>query len=357
MQTSRRTFATGLGALILVPPLSRLPAAAAAAVIAPAGFGVRRGYITQQASSRAELNNYRTQFADAHATVPAANGLSVRFPWKSYDADPAVLAAGSTLANNEGLDFYAIRIMAGKHTPPAKMGRTLTESGVTYPSPFGDTKGNPNKVFLDSMEATMRAWAAFLVSTGEVNPILHWSWYAKEWAEIYHGPAVRAAPGYTKARFVAAQNAIIDRAAAVQADYPGVVMELPMSGHGPIGDIVDDMTQHVADVFGADRAAIQANGWSYRGQWGQQDLSIDTQMDACFTIATAQQIGVGVQAIQPWGVSATYPQYTTAQIASAYAQADLAGADYVEVYTPSWLSRNNGARWAAPTNAWLGASA
>lgn len=353
MHTTRRTF-TGLGALIFVPHLNKMMPVEPFDLLPAAGIGVRRGYITQQASSRTQLTGYASQFADAHRTVPAANGLSVRFPWKTYDADPGVLPAGYTLASNEHLDFYAVRIMAGRHTPPAKMGRTLTENGTTFPSPFGDNQGNPNTTFLNHMETTMRAWAEFLTSTGEVNPILHWSWYAKEWAEIYHGPAVRAAPGYTKAKFVAAQNAIIDRAAAVQADYPGVVMELPMSGHGPIADIVDDMTRHVGDVFGNDRAAIQANGWSYRGQWGQQDAAVDTQMDACFTIATAQAISVGVQAIQPWGASATYPQYTTAQIAAAFAQADLAGADYIEVYTPSWLSRNNGSRWAAPTNTWLG---
>jgi len=72
------------------------------------------------------------------------------------------------------------------------------------------------------------------------------------------------------------------------------------------------------------------------------------------TACGVEGLGVGMQAIQPWGQPGTqYTQYTAAQAQSAFAQADLAGADYFELYTPSWLSANGGQVWRAPMAEWL----
>lgn len=319
----------------------------------PFQFG-RRGYVIQQVQSVAELKNYASQFANVKATVPGCNGLGIRVPWNSYDREPSILQTGFQMST--AYPHYSERIMCGKHTPAAKMGTTLNASGVTFPSPFAGSTGAPNKAFLDQLEATMRAWAEHLESTGQPNPILHWSWYAKEWAEIYHGPEVRAAAGYSKERFVAAHCAVIERAAKVQQTYPDILMEFPLSGHGPIQDIVDDMAKCMADAFGDERSALQANGWSHSGQWGQANPEIDEQMDAAFDVAKAYKVLVGVQAIQPWGVSATYPQYTDAQITAAFQQADAAGARYFEIYTPTFLSANSGSKWARPVAAWVAAA-
>lgn len=322
----------------------------------PTGFAPRF-YVTQQVSSVAEIRSKMADFEDAEETVEAANGRSIRFPWKAYEADKNIATAGRPTT----LPHYALRSMAGKHTPTAKMGRTITENGTTYPSPFGDAQGNPNTVFLDHLEAHYRELAAILDATDEVDPILQWTWYAKEWAEIYHGPAVRAAQGYTVDKFIDAHKALIDRAAAVQRDFPGVVMGLQLSGHGPIAGIsagrvlVDELVEHAATVFEPGRAIIHANGWSYRGQWGQSDPDVDETMDAAFEAAHEGGLYVGMQAIQPWGQNATYPQYTAQQVALAFAQADVVGTKSIELYMPSFLSRNGGAVWATPTANWLNA--
>lgn len=318
----------------------------------------RRGYVIQQVSSKSEALNYRDEFQNVHSTVPAVNGGGIRVPWKSYDSDKTILQAGADIS--EPFQHYSIRIMAGKHTPPNKMGPTLTESGVTYPSPFADNNGNPNMVFVNNMKATMIEWAKFLDDTGQPNPILHWSWYAKEWAEIYYGPAVQQHPGNKKTngvptKFIEAQCALIEAGAEVQEQFPHIIMEFPLSGHGPIQSFVDDMTRCVSDAYDEQRAAIQANGWSYQGQWGQSNPDADRQMDSAFEEAWSSNTLIGVQAIQPWGQTNNYPQYTDTQISQAFDQADLAKANYFEIYTPTFLSANNGGRWKNPVSEWLSA--
>jgi hypothetical protein len=344
---SRRSFLVGSGAAAAVGAVGTITPRAAASV---PGFA-RRGYVLQQVSSVNNLLSYVPQFANVLNTVPAIDGLGIRCGWNVYDANPSLLSVGYGIAG--GFAHYSARIMCGRHTPPSKMGRTITSGSTTFPSPFGGVRGRPNTRFLDEYETTMRQWAAFLSTLPGPEPILHWSWYAKEWAELYHGPEVRAEPGYTQDRFVAAHNALIDRAAEVQADYPNVIMEIPMSGHGPLQTITDDMTRHAGEVFGDGRSAIQANGWSYRGQWGQALDSVDAAMDAAFTEAWANQIMIGVQAIQPWGQNQA--QYTATQVGQAFAQADLARADYFEIYTPSLLSSRGGQVWTEPVATWLAA--
>jgi hypothetical protein len=315
----------------------------------------RRGYVIQQVSSKTECLNYRDEFVNVHSTVPAVNGGGIRVPWKSYAADKSILQAGADIS--QPFEHYSIRIMAGKHTPSNQMGVTLTEGGVTYPSPFADNSGNPNMAFVNNQKAVMMEWAKFLTETGQSNPILHWSWYAKEWAEIYYGPAVQQHPGNRKVngvptKFIEAQCALITAAAEVQKAYPKVIQEFPLSGHGPIQSFVDDMTRCVSAAFEDQRAAIQANGWSHSGQWGQSNPDADRQMDSAFAEAWSSNTLIGVQAIQPWG-QASYPQYTATQATAAFAQADAAKANYFEIYTPTFLSANGGSVWKTPVANWL----
>ena len=74
-------------------------------------------------------------------------------------------------------------------------------------------------------------------------------------------------------------------------------------------------------------------------------------MDAAFGWAEDGGLHVGMQAIQPFGQNQA--QYTATQVAQAFQQAEDVNTDSIELYTPSFLSRNGGQVWATPTSNWI----
>lgn len=326
-------------------------------------LGGRKVWVLQQISSKAELQNYRSQIANAKSTVPGITGLSVRMGWNLYANDKTVLDLGKQIAEENDLEF-CFRYMAGRWTPAA----ILTSMGTNYtfpcaqiagsnalaPKPFSTAGVAGNPVF----EAAYAALLEELADWYDANDayLLHCSWFAMDYAELNNGAEVRAAAGYTQQRLIDGHKKLIEIAQDVAAAHPGIVMEFPLSGYGPLTStsgatpaVSPSLADKLVTEFGSNnnKAVIQANGWSNTGQWGTTAAN-DTAFDVCWNRPLAH----GVQAIQPWGVSSTYPQYTAAQISNALAQASAVSANYLEVYLPSFRSVNGGAAWAAPIATW-----
>lgn len=315
-------------------------------------LGPRRVWAIQQVSSVANLNTYAAQVANAKATAPALGGFGARIAWDLYT--PEILPAGKAIADASGLPF-SFRFMAGVHTPASLLdamgpGYTaLDADGQRFPLPFGSdgTAGNP--VFEAGYRAMLTEVADWYAANG--GSLLHCSQYARDWAELNHGLEVRNAPGYTQAAFIEGHRRLITIARDVVAAHPGLVVEFPLSGHGPLTAVSPALADHMVATFGAGtrQCVFQGNGWAHNNRWGAADPNIATQMDACFTRPVARAL----QAIQAWGGSTTYPQYTLAQVEAALTNADGCSPAYVELYLPTLRSINGGAVWAQPLAAWL----
>lgn len=327
-------------------------------------LGPRKVWVLQEVTSKSQLLTvYRSQIANCKATVPAVGGFGLRIAWDNYLADKSIIDAGKMIADENGLDF-SFRFMAGRHTPAAvltQMGPNYTHTtpaGELFPKPFASDGSAGNPVF----EAAFRALLEDLADWYDANDchLLHNSWWAMDWAELNHGAEIRAAAGYSQAAWLDGHKRLVTIAAQVQAAHPGIVMEFPLSGYGPVTNannpeqgLSAQIADHMASVFGANKRnlSIQANGWSNAGQWGTTPSN-----DALFDVCWSRPLARGVQAIQPWGVSATYPQYTASQITGAIAQATSCDADYMEIYTPTLRSVNGGAAWATPLANWINGS-
>lgn len=316
----------------------------------------RRVWAIQQVTSVANLNTYASQVADAKATAPALGGFGARIAWDLYT--PAILPAGKAIADANGLPF-SFRFMAGVHTPASMLdamgaGYTaLDVDGQRFPLPFGSdgTPGNP--VFEDGFRVILTEVADWYKANG--GSLLHCSQYARDWAELNHGLEVRNAPGYSLAAYLEGHRRLIDIAYDVAAAHPGLVVEFPLSGHGPLTNVSPVLADHMVTRFGAGtrRCVFQANGWGINGRWGAADPAVAAQMDACF----ARPVARALQAIQAWGGSgATFPQYTLAEVQSALSVASGCSPEYLELYLPTLRSVNGGAVWAQPLAEWLDGS-
>ncbi len=326
-------------------------------------LGGRKIWLTQQVSSKSELTGYRLQIANCKQTVPAITGLSLRMPWNLWANDKTILDLAKQYADENSLEF-CFRPMAGRWTPLS----VLTAMGTNYtfavtaaagsnslaPKPFSSAGVAGNPVFEAAYEALLRELADWYVANDCY--LLHNTWHAMDWAELNNGAEVRATPGYTQQRLIDGCKKLIVIGAEVAADYPDIVMEWPLSGYGPLTStsgstpaVSPALADSMVENFGSNQlnCVIQANGWSNSGQWGTTAAN-DLLFDPCWNRPLAH----GLQAIQPWGVNSTYPQYTASQIAQALDQARVISANYLEIYLPSLRSVNNGALWATPLLNW-----
>lgn len=295
-------------------------------------------FITKEGvPTQAQINTFR-------ANVPAARGYSSRQTWLNTVANPNVWAQTLTLGRNAGCNRLAARLIPGRKMPASLMGRTLTAddgSGV-FPAPCNAGK-TPNAVFIANLKTEMRKAAQALIAqaalVGDLFPILHWPWFAKEWSEWYYGPEVQG--DCTRAQMEAAHRAIVVAAKELADEFPtgAFVTGFQMSGHGPIQPSAPAMAQFIADTFGDDRVIVHANGLSSGGQWGAQPPGgpADQAMDPVFDIAATDNMLVGLQAIQPWGTAGN-AQQTPAQWAGIYDQIRLASGASWEPYLESGLS-------------------
>ncbi|HEY1117151.1 MAG TPA: hypothetical protein VGE43_05575 [Acidimicrobiales bacterium] len=283
-------------------------------------------WVLYQVTDVAQLRSLRPKIEDALA-LPGVVGFSVRFPWDAADltgnqTSNALLDEAYDISSTSG-KALSIRFMAGAHTPTrvfdAGAGH-IAVNGDKAPLPWDGTTGKV-QVFLDEYAAYAGKLAAWSRAHGV--RLLHLSWFGLDWAELNHGAEVRAASGYTEAKWLAGHKALIDVGAALSSK--NLAVELPLSGYGPLSSgESDELAAHIVDTLGAgtDRFFVQANGWDETRQWGAPDMKVEAQFDRIWERPLVR----GVQMIQPDG-------YDWARV---YDQAVAAGATYAEVYLPSF---------------------
>ncbi|HEY3238999.1 MAG TPA: Ig-like domain-containing protein, partial [Acidimicrobiia bacterium] len=278
-------------------------------------------WVLQEAAGVTDLQNSRSQI-DAALSLPGVVGYSLRFRWNVVDTDFSLLEAGLAIAQARGKAF-SIRPMAGRHTPA----RVFDAGSPFYmkgsekvPAPFYPD-GSPNLVFESAYDEFAGRLAAWSRSHGV--SLLHLPWYGQDWAELNHGPEVRAAPGYSLSAWTNAHKRLIEIAA--RHSGADLAVELPLTGSGPLANGPSAaLADHVIATAGADsdRFFVQANGWGPNGEWGTTSATTEALFDQIWP----KPVRRGLQAIQP-------QDYDWTQL---YASLYAIGASYAEVYLPSF---------------------
>jgi hypothetical protein len=309
---------------VAVAGASPVPAAVPrSSTLADASCGT---WVLQQVSSVTELERVRPRL-EAALALPGVKGLSVRFPWDAADltgaerSDP-ILDLAREIADSRH-KALAIRFMAGEHTPDRvfRAGAAYyLHAGRRVPLPWSNASGD-HRVFLRAYGAYVGRLAAW--SRAHRVSLLHLSWYGQEWAELNHGRAVRAAPGYSESAWLAGHRQLID--VGVRHSGSDLTVELPLSGHGPLsGGLSAALADHIISRVGpnSDRFLIQANGWNETQEWGAPSMAVESQFDAIWD----KPVRRGLQMIQPDGFD----------WAEVFDSLDATKALYAEVYLPSF---------------------
>ncbi len=279
-----------------------------------------------QVSSVAELNSMKTHIQDALA-IPGVVGFSLRFPWDAADISGSattspILDTAKQIASGSG-KALSIRFMAGAHTPARVFNAGAAYyvvNGSKVPTPWSNSTGD-SQIFVNEYTAYANKLAAWSRANGV--HLLHLSWWGKDWAELNNGAEVRAAEGYTPAKWLAGQEQLIDAGLSVAGN--GVAVELPLSGYGPLsGGESAALADYLVSKVGSnsDKFYIQANGWGPNGEWGAPSSDVENQFDAVWN----RPLRRGLQMIQPDG-------YDWAPV---FARLTNNSATYGEVYLPSF---------------------
>lgn len=239
-----------------------------------------KGPIPRGVYALVHVDATRTNLPSAELVAPAfVTGLSVRTYWSLIERSEGVfdwtvfdraLAAARTAGKKT-----AFRVMNGTGTPEwvygagarrYDAGEWQGQSKGTVPVPW-------DPVFHAKWRAFLRAFAARYDGEPAVAYIAM-SMPAGRWAELFHPKALREHPDYTYARWRAAHEQFIGYYADAFRSTP---LTLALSGHGPLGPLVNDLTDHLVATFGRDgtRVYIQANGWADNGVMGAPDLKIE----------------------------------------------------------------------------------
>ena len=320
-------LAASLGVSSLVPRSADAAPTARAAAADRLQQAVCGTWVLYQVSTRAELDRLSPQIKDALA-LPGVAGLSVRFPWDAVDLrgdrkSHPILRKAKQLARSQD-KALSLRFMAGAHTPrrvfDAGAAYYRNGSGAKVPLPWSNQTGD-RQVFLDAYDTYVGKLARWSRSNGV--RLLHLSWYGQDWAELNHGAEVRAAAGYTEARWMAGHKKLI--AVGARHDSRRLAVELPLSGYGPLsGGQSAALAQKVIRVAGRNspRFFVQANGWDEAREWGAPSMEVEGQFDAIWDKPVLR----GLQMIQPDG-------YDWSRV---FDRLDVVDAAYAEVYLPSF---------------------
>lgn len=228
---------------------------------APPGCGT---WVLQPVATDADLtrNARKIRRALSHRGV---RGLSVRVPWSAIDQDFDVLNRAARLAHRRGKEL-SVRFLAGRATP-ARVFREgahfYRSGGARIPKPFGDGGKAGNPVFERSYAHLVSRLASWSRRHGVT--VLHLPWYGYQWAEIYNGPAVRAARGYSYRAWLRGHLRLLD--IGLRASGNGLAVEFALSGDWggrtrASGRIADRVVDRVGPW--SRRAIVQGNGM---GRW------------------------------------------------------------------------------------------
>ena len=199
--------------------------------------------------------------------VPGIQGLSLRAPWTSITSGLGIYAAGLQLTRAAHRNL-AIRFIAGVSTPTQYLGNSTLLQGKRIPLPWGagstPTSFIPNTAFVAGYKATVDELAAFARANGIRE--LHLPWYSGPTAEIYLGPEITSAPGYSLQNFLLGYEQLINIAMSVAGN--GVTVELPMSGIGT-GQVVHPLEQYILSRYGSNPRGFIAQ-WNDLTSSGRQ---------------------------------------------------------------------------------------
>ena len=197
---------------------------------------------------------YFTPSINAALAIPGVKGLSLRANWTSITTDLAIYDLGVQIARADHSEL-AIRFIAGDGTPPQFIGNGTTMAGKTIPLPWGQgttpTSFVPNTVFESGFKATVKQLALYARANG--IHLLHLTWYAGSSAEIYNGPEVIAAPGYSVKNFLTGYERLLDIGMAVAG--PDLTVEFPLSGIGT-RPMVTPLEAYMSNKFGSMNPAL-----------------------------------------------------------------------------------------------------
>jgi hypothetical protein len=224
-----------------------------------------------QVSSTSALK-YFTPSINQAMTIPGIQGLSLRAPWTAITSNLSIFAAGLQVAHADHVNL-AIRFVAGEDTPAQDLGNSTVlagSDGTRIPLPWGAgstaTSFIPNSTFVSAYTATVDELATYARANGIRE--LHLPWFSGPTAEIYLGPEILSAPGYSLENFLDGYEQLINIAMSVAGN--GLTVELPMSGIGT-GQVVHPLEQYILGKYGSDPRGFIAQ-WNDLGN-GQPEVS------------------------------------------------------------------------------------
>ena len=216
--------------------------------------------------------------AAAFAAAPSLRGISVHLGWSQLagnTVDPATMAANiaATLAPWKAVaaQYHTglmVRFVAGIDTPAAVFASGAPSTTVNYggkaqqiPLPWDPANGGPNTPFLTAYDNLVSALATWCQNNG-VNE-LHLSWYGELYSELYVGPEITSAPGYTYAALLAGHEALLS--IGLKYRTPSLAIEYPLTGDG--GTVINQLAPDLATYLSAaipqhdPTVFVQLNNW------------------------------------------------------------------------------------------------
>ncbi len=218
------------------------------------------------------------RIAAAFAAAPSLRGISVRMGWNQLAGntlDPTAIASNIATALAPWKVVAAryhtglmIRFIAGIDTPPAVFAAGAASTTVTYagqshqiPLPWDPATGGLNTVFVNAYNTFVGALAAWCQNNG-VNE-LHLSWYGELFSELYVGPEITSAPGYTYARLLAGHEALVNIGLSYRS--PALAVEYPLTGGGGIliNTLAPNLATYISGSIPHDDPSVyvQLNNW------------------------------------------------------------------------------------------------
>jgi hypothetical protein len=266
--------------LPLVAAVSQGPLAAEASI----PTSVTGTWAMLQVSTPTALTHF-TPTIDAALAIPGVTGLSLRAPWTSLTSNLDIFSDGVGIAQ-AAHSSLAIRFISGVDTPSQDLGNRTTIAGKPIPLPWGagstPTSFVPNLTFENAYRSLVDKLAQFALANGV--HLLHLPWYSGTTAEIYDGPEVTSAPGYSLTNFLTGYERLA--AIGMSVAGPNLSVEFPFSGVGT-RSVVMPLENYMSTTFGSDNPELMV-------QWNTlTDTLPATQPPAVGVNLSRQMIGQG----------------------------------------------------------------
>jgi hypothetical protein len=186
-----------------------------------------------QVNKLTALKYYR-KLIDSTLAIPGVKGFSLRANWSNITSNLSIYDTGVQIVKADH-SALAIRFIAGINTPRQFIGNGAPMAGQMIPLPWGKgttpTSFVPNTVFENAYRAAVKQLAAYARKNG--IHLLHLPWYGGKTAEIYDGPEVQNAPGYSKQNFLTGYERLLAIGMSVTGTDLSIEYSLGGVGTGP----------------------------------------------------------------------------------------------------------------------------